>query len=125
MPKQKAGRQSNTKILVLLSPVCFCSNVVANAVARIDNLEFLSDIIPRTMTYKRAVARRDQVLNSPDSPEHNGSLALDRKKSRSSGGGRESAAGRGGIERFFGGKPRNGVAEDEVSVQDERMDIDD
>ena len=91
--------------------------------SRIDNLEFLADIVPRTMTYKRAVTRRDQILNSPDSPEHNGSPATERKKSRTSGGGRESA-GRGGIERFFA-KGGNGVVEDEVSVQDERMDIDD
>jgi len=93
-------------------------------VSRIDNLEFLGDIVPRTMTYKRAVARRDQILNSPESPEHNGSPATERKKSRTSGGGREST-GRGGIERYFGNKGGNGVVEDEVSVQDERMDIDD
>jgi len=94
-------------------------------VARRDNLEFLTDIVPRTMTYRRAVATRESLHNPPpDSPEQNGSLGTERKKSRTSGGGRTSA-GRGGIERFFGNKGGNGVAEDEVSVQDERMDVDD
>jgi hypothetical protein len=92
---------------------------------RNDNLEFLADIVPRTMSYRRAVAQKEKMLNAPDSPEHNGSPAtMGRKKSRTSGGGRESA-GRGGIERYFGNKGGNGVVEDEVSVQDDRMDVDD
>ena len=93
----------------------------ANAVARIDQLEFLSDIVPRTVAYKKAVARREQLLTTPESPEHNGSS--ERKKSRTTGRERETS-GRGGIERFFGNKGGNGVIEDEVSVQDDRMDID-
>jgi hypothetical protein len=98
----------------------------ANAVARIDQLEFLSDIIPRTMTYKKAVARREQLLNAPDSPEHNGSPISERKKSRTSGGHGRDSSGRGGIERYFGSKKGNGVAVgDEISVQEDRMDLDD
>ena len=77
------------------------------------------------MTYKKAIARREQSLAAPDSPEHNGSPVSERKKSRTSGGGRESS-GRGGIERYFGrGKGGNGVATDEASVQGDRMDVDD
>ena len=48
---------------------------------------------------------------------------MDLLRQRRKSGGREST-GRGGIERFFA-KGGNGVVEDEVSVQDERMDIDD
>ena len=77
------------------------------------------------MSYKKAVARREQLLTSPDSPEHNGSPVSERKKSRTSGGGRRSASGSGGIERYFGGKGGNGVVGDEVSVQEDRMDMDD
>ena len=68
----------------------------ANAVARIDQLEFLSDIIPRTMSYKKAVARKEQLLNLPDSPEYNnGSPVSEKKKSRTPFSGRETS-GRGG-----------------------------
>ena len=77
------------------------------------------------MTYKKAVARREQLLAAPDSPEHNGSPVSERKKSRTSGGARESS-GKGGIERYFGrSKGGNGVVGDGVSVQDDRMDVDD
>jgi len=97
----------------------------ANAVVRIDQLEFLGDIIPRTMAYKRAVARKEQVLREDSSPERNGSSEK-KKRSRPSGerrGGENS--GLGGIERYFrGGTGGNGVIGDEVSVQDDRMDID-
>jgi hypothetical protein len=88
---------------------------VANAVARIDQLEFLSDIIPRTITYRKAVARKEQSLMAPDDGE-NGSPKARGKRPRS---GKE--AGRG-IDQFF--KKGNGVVEDEVVVQDDGMDID-
>lgn len=92
---------------------------IANAVARIDQLEFLSDIVPRTTSYKKALARKEQVVVTPDSPEVNGSPPSERKKSRT--GKERESIGRGGIERFFGSKGGNGVvAEEEV----ERMDVD-
>jgi hypothetical protein len=99
--------------------------MTANAVVRIDQLEFLGDIIPRTMTYKKAVARKEQLLREDDSPERNGSSEK-KKRSRTSGGRKgaaENLARGGGIERYFG-KAGNGIAEDEISVQDDRMDID-
>jgi hypothetical protein len=96
--------------------------ILANAVARIDQLEFLSDIIPRTMSYKKAVARKEQSLNTPDSPEPNGSPVVERKKSRVSGG--RDSSGRGGIEKFFGRKGGNGVVEDDEAADDDRMDVD-
>jgi len=76
------------------------------------------------MSYKKAVARREQLLTAPDSPEHNGSPISERKKSRTSSG--RDSSGRGGIERYFSGsRGGNGVVGDEVSAQEDRMDIDD
>jgi hypothetical protein len=95
---------------------------VANAVARIDQLEFLSEIIPRTTTYKKAVARKEQLLMEPDSPEQNGSSLTERKKSRT--GKERESAGRGGIERFFSAKGRNGVVAEDVRGDGDVMDID-
>jgi len=96
--------------------------IVANAVARVDPLEFLSDIVPRTMTYKQALQRKEQALIAPDSPEHNGSPASDRKKTK----GRErQSSGKGGIERYFEGRRSgNGVAGDDDGYGEDRMDID-
>lgn len=37
------------------------SHIQANAVARIDNLEFLSDVIPRTTTYKEYKERKARL----------------------------------------------------------------
>lgn len=100
--------------------------IEANAVVRIDQLEFLSAIIPRTLTYKRAVQRREQLLREDDPPERNGSSV--KKRPRTSGarrGGGENVGRGGGIERYFsGGDGGNGVTEDEVSMQDDSMDID-
>jgi hypothetical protein len=52
----------------------------------------------------------------------NGSPPSERKKSRT--GKERENAGRGGIERFFGNKGGNGVAEVEVTGETERMDVD-
>jgi hypothetical protein len=108
-------------------------------VSRIDQLEFLSDIIPRTMTYKKAVQRKEKALLAPDSPEHvNGSPVSDRKRSKGAGRQRRgSGQGGGTIERYFGGrKSGNGVgvvSDDEGDVDDgdgddgygeDRMDVD-
>jgi hypothetical protein len=97
--------------------------IVANAVARIDRLEFLSDIVPRTVSYKRAVARKEQLIMQPELLDQNGS---ERKKSRSMRGERENA-GRGGIEQYFGSRSGhgNGIRGDDVSAQEDRMEIDD
>jgi hypothetical protein len=119
LPRQKVEKQSNIKILVCLFPTKL---TLANAVARIDQLEFLSDIIPRTMSYKKAVARKEQILTTPDSPEQNGSPAVERKKSRVSGG--RDSSGRGEIEKFFGRKGGNGVVEDDSAAEEDKMDID-
>ena len=89
--------------------------------ARIDQLEFLCDIVPRTTTYKKAVARKEQLAIAPDSPEQNGSPSSERKKSRTAM--ERVSAGRGGIERFFS-KGENGVVEEEADVEVDRMDID-
>lgn len=75
------------------------------------------------MTYKKAVARREQLLIAPDSPDQNGSQRSERKKSRTSARERESS-GQGGIDRFFGRKGGNGVLGDEASAHGDRMDID-
>jgi DNA polymerase epsilon subunit 4 len=40
---------------------------IANAVSRIDNLEFLSDVIPRTTTYKKFVEQRGKNFKPGDS----------------------------------------------------------
>jgi hypothetical protein len=72
------------------------------------------------MTYKKAVARKEQLLREDDSPEQNGASEK-KKRPRTSGRGRRG----GGIERYFGArKGANGVIEDDVSVQDDGMDID-
>lgn len=95
--------------------------ILANAVARIDQLEFLSDIIPRTMTYKRALQKKEDQILGPDSPEQNGSPASDRKRTK---GGKRQSSGKTGIEQYFGGrKSGNGVVENDGYGED-RMDID-
>jgi histone H3/H4 len=90
----------------------------ANAVARIDQLEFLSDIIPRTIRYKQALQRKEQALNEPDSPEENGHSSS-RKKGRS----RDTSGGRGGIERYLTGSTKNNGIHDFES-DEEAMEVD-
>jgi len=82
-------------------------------VARIEQLEFLSDIIPRTMTYKSAAQRKEKALNAPDSPDENGTSGRKIRK----GGGRT-----GGIERYFSSKEENNGMEEITSG--EEMDVD-
>lgn len=77
------------------------------------------------MTYKKALQKKEQVLLAPDSPEHNGSPASERKRSK--GGGRERQnSGQGGIERYLGGRKvsGNGVAGEDDGYGEERMEID-
>jgi hypothetical protein len=88
-------------------------------VARIDQLEFLSDIVPRTLSYKKAVARKAQLLNAPDRPENNGTSQ--KKASRHSK--KDPKSGQGPIDQFFRSKDNESVG-DQASVEDESMDID-
>lgn len=53
---------------------------VANAVARIDNLEFLADVVPRTMTYKafkEKKAAKESMSKSETSQLTNGQRTLE------------------------------------------------
>jgi hypothetical protein len=52
--------------------------LVANAVARFDNLEFLSDVVPRTTTYKDF--KQKQAKQANGQPLANGQTTLDGKK---------------------------------------------
>lgn len=91
--------------------------------ARIEQLEFLCDIVPRTTTYKKAIARKEQLVTAPDSPEQNGSPPTERKRSRT--GKQRASSGRGGIERFFGNKGGNGTVEEDVAAESDMMDLED
>lgn len=86
--KQSQEGTYNTKILVLLSAIPSCIPLLkreANAVARIDNLEFLSDVVPRTITYReykeKASARAAKKKARPLQP---GQTTLDGKRPGSS-----------------------------------------
>ncbi len=48
----------------------------ANAVARIDNLEFLSDVIPRTTTYREYKEKKSKAARGSE-PLPNGQTTLD------------------------------------------------
>ena len=50
----------------------------ANAVARVDNLEFLSDVVPRTMTFKQFKLRQPKDNAAPSNGLANGQGPLDR-----------------------------------------------
>ena len=52
----------------------------ANAVARIDNLEFLSDVIPRTTTFKEYKEKKARAARI-DGPLQNGQTTLDGRRS--------------------------------------------
>ena len=73
------------------------------------------------MTYKKAVQRKEYLLNAPDSPEENGYSPSERKKPKK---GRTRDSSGGGIERYFGGKGGNGI-DKEVASSEDRMDVDD
>ncbi|MCJ1463494.1 hypothetical protein MMC07_002102 [Pseudocyphellaria aurata] len=53
---------------------------LANAVARIDNLEFLSDVIPRTTTFKEYKEKKARAART-DEPLLNGQTTLDGRRS--------------------------------------------
>ncbi|KAF2672243.1 histone-fold-containing protein [Microthyrium microscopicum] len=58
-------------------------NDVANAVSRIDNLEFLSDVVPRTTTFKKFVEQRGKNFKPGESSIATKSTAADVPESRS------------------------------------------
>ena len=62
---------------------------IANAVARFDNLEFLSDVVPRTITYKEFKQR--QTKQGSGQSLANGQTTLDGKKVQSEEGDDEEA----------------------------------
>ncbi|KAI4165504.1 MAG: hypothetical protein LQ342_000914 [Letrouitia transgressa] len=53
---------------------------LANAVARIDNLEFLSDVIPKTTTYREYKEKKSRIKR-PHAPAQNGQTTLDGTRS--------------------------------------------
>jgi len=54
---------------------------LANAVARIDNLQFLEDVIPQTTTYREYKARRANKATKVPQPLQNGQTTLDASRS--------------------------------------------
>ncbi len=59
---------------------------IANAVARIDNLEFLSDVIPRTVTYKQYKEKKAKEAANGLSIEL-GQTTLDSRRAAANGAG--------------------------------------
>lgn len=53
------------------------TSFLANAVARIDNLQFLEDVIPQTTTYREYKARRANKATKVPPPLQNGQTTLD------------------------------------------------
>jgi hypothetical protein len=53
----------------------------ANAVSRIDNLQFLEDVIPQTTTYREYKARRANKATKVPQPLQNGQTTLDASRS--------------------------------------------
>jgi len=69
---------------------------LANAVARLDNLEFLSDIVPRTVTYKQVKERKARGEASADGEVESGQTTLDGRKATTNnrnGPGMDGASG--------------------------------
>jgi hypothetical protein len=65
--KRSPGEISSTRTWVrktdFFSSDLYCSiltHVLASAVARVDNLEFLSDVVPKTVSYKEHKARKQR-----------------------------------------------------------------
>lgn len=79
-------------------------NDVANAVARLDNLEFLSDVVPRTTTLKKVQAERAKK-------EATGASRANGQRTLNLGGGLGDAVG-------------HMVGDDEVVGDGERMQVD-
>lgn len=69
-----------------LRPRCRLTTSVATAVARIDNLDFLSDVIPKTTTYKQFKEKKAREARNGPSVEA-GQLTLDGRKAARNGTG--------------------------------------
>lgn len=54
---------------------------LANAVSRIDNLQFLEDVIPQTTTYREYKAKRANKATKVPQPLQNGQTTLDASRS--------------------------------------------
>ena len=95
--KESLGGTYSTKILVRFfrpsnSVVIADKRYKANAVARIDNLEFLSDVIPRTQTYGQYMEKKNREYKETKSREaartraiENGQTTLEGSKPRQNG----------------------------------------
>ncbi len=73
---------------------------IANAVARIDNLDFLSDVVPRTIQYKQYKEKKSREA-ADDEPAEYGQTTLDGKKKAGNtvnGGGESEDGGVNGAE---------------------------
>lgn len=84
------------------------SHVEANAVARIDNLEFLSDVIPRTTTFREYKERKERKARLAE-PLPNGQTTLGQPRNLP----RRPA----GINGFDGGKAVKGVGFDGLNTR--------
>jgi len=82
----------------------FSDDCTANAVARVENLEFLTDVVPRTTTYKRF--KQKQAKGGPSAEQSNG-----------------RAVGQGTLDRHLGGakeeQATNGANHEAMEVDDE------
>ena len=84
------------------------SYIEANAVARIDNLEFLSDVIPRTTTFREYKERKERKARLAE-PLPNGQTTL--------GQSRNLPRRPAGINGFEGGKAIKGAGFESVDIR--------
>jgi hypothetical protein len=57
---------------------CTCAdNLIANAVARVENLEFLTDVVPKTQTYKQVKQKQAKEPAARSNGVANGQRTLD------------------------------------------------
>ncbi|KAI9874417.1 MAG: hypothetical protein M1830_009769 [Pleopsidium flavum] len=90
----------------------FRANLKANAVARIDNLEFLSDVIPRTQTYKQYKEKKAKEAVNGGSIEP-GQMTLD--------GGRALGNGSIGMVDLNNDKEVNGTMTDADTTEPQEI----
>lgn len=81
------------------------SHIEANAVARIDNLEFLSDVIPRTTTFREYKERKARLIE----PLPNGQTTLGQPRNLP----RRPA----GINGFEGSQAVDGIGSENVDAR--------
>ncbi|SMR58200.1 unnamed protein product [Zymoseptoria tritici ST99CH_1A5] len=71
---------------------------VANAVARVENLEFLSDVVPRTMTYKDLKKKQAQDAAAAPATSNGNGLAKGQGTLDGHLGGKDAQAGNGAVD---------------------------